>query len=382
MCKFSCLLLNVKTRPEMDQETVHFKFKTFPDHLASTFQDLVEKEHFADVTLVSDDQIQTPAHKIVLSACSPVLKNLLINNPHSHPLFYLRGVKQQELHSILQFMYLGEATIYQNRLNEFMDITRDLELKEFIEDEVPSEDVKQEPFIKGHYIDDKNTTSASNSIEDILNYDTPEQIYNFSDGEVKDTGSFRCQECESSFKYKRGLQSHFKAHQGVKYACKECNYKATRSDSLKAHTESQHCVITHSCNLCDYKATGKPNLIRHQQSIHKGILYDCNQCEYRAGRLDNLKKHKQSKHDGVRYYCDKCDKNFTEKVNLSKHEQTKHEDNTNLHLCNLCDNQFSDNGTLHEHLTSTHGIATYSCNQCVFHAERQNTLWKHKQRKH
>ena len=89
----------------MDQETYCLRWKTFSVHLANTFQDLATEGHFTDVTLVSDDQIQMPAHKIVLSASRPILKNLLINHPNSHPLLYLSGVKQQELQSILEFLY-------------------------------------------------------------------------------------------------------------------------------------------------------------------------------------------------------------------------------------------------------------------------------------
>ena len=88
------------------------KWKTFQNHLVGVFKDLGEEGHFSDVTLVSDDQIQTPAHKVVLSACSPVLKTLLVNNPHSHPLLYLRGIKQTELQAILKFMYLGLSNIH------------------------------------------------------------------------------------------------------------------------------------------------------------------------------------------------------------------------------------------------------------------------------
>ena len=54
------------------------KWESFPNHLVGSFRDLLEEQHFADVTLVSDDQIQTKAHKVVLSACSPVLKTLLV----------------------------------------------------------------------------------------------------------------------------------------------------------------------------------------------------------------------------------------------------------------------------------------------------------------
>ena len=50
-------------------EKYDLKWKSFTDHLVNTFRGLGETGHFADVTLVSDDQIQTPAHKVVLSAC-------------------------------------------------------------------------------------------------------------------------------------------------------------------------------------------------------------------------------------------------------------------------------------------------------------------------
>ena len=59
------------------------KWKTFQDHLVGVFKELGEEGHFADVTLVSDDQVQTRAHKVVLSACSSYFKNLL-KGEHTH----------------------------------------------------------------------------------------------------------------------------------------------------------------------------------------------------------------------------------------------------------------------------------------------------------
>merc|ERR1712051_444298 len=129
-------------------EKYDLKWKTFNEHLIAVFKDLGEEGHFADVTLVSDDHIQTPAHKVVLSACSPVLKTLLVNNPHSHPLLYLRGIKQTELQAILKFMYFGETQIFENRINHFVNVAKDLEVKEISEEqdeddaaEAPEEDV-------------------------------------------------------------------------------------------------------------------------------------------------------------------------------------------------------------------------------------------------
>ena len=109
----------------------NLRWKTFPSHLAQVFRNLGEEGTFSDVILVSsDDQKPIPAHKVVLSACSPVLKSLLVNNPHSHPLVYLRGIKQTELQAILKFMYFGETQIFENRINDFVTVAKDLEIKE------------------------------------------------------------------------------------------------------------------------------------------------------------------------------------------------------------------------------------------------------------
>ena len=36
--------------------------------------------------------------------------------------------------SILQFLYLGQATFYQDRMNEFLNVAKSLEIKEISED--------------------------------------------------------------------------------------------------------------------------------------------------------------------------------------------------------------------------------------------------------
>ena len=52
----------------MDQETICLSSKSFQSLLQITLKELFTENTFADVTLVSDDQIQIQAHKFVLSA--------------------------------------------------------------------------------------------------------------------------------------------------------------------------------------------------------------------------------------------------------------------------------------------------------------------------
>ena len=113
------------------------KSHTFSVNLVKVFTDIADSREFADVTLVSDDQIQTQAHKVVLSACSPVLKTLLISNPHSHPLLYLRGIKQTELQAVLNFMYHGETRLVEDRMETFLQVANDLGVKDLLSN-IPS----------------------------------------------------------------------------------------------------------------------------------------------------------------------------------------------------------------------------------------------------
>ena len=60
-------------------EKYSLNWNTFVDHLQLMFKDLHEEGNHSDVTLVCDDQTQFKAHKIVLSACSPVFKKIINN---------------------------------------------------------------------------------------------------------------------------------------------------------------------------------------------------------------------------------------------------------------------------------------------------------------
>ena len=53
------------------------KWNDFQTNVTSSFSKLRNEDEFFDVTLVSDDQQQVSAHKLVLSSCSEYFKNIL-----------------------------------------------------------------------------------------------------------------------------------------------------------------------------------------------------------------------------------------------------------------------------------------------------------------
>ena len=105
------------------------KWNNFQDNVSTAFGSLREDNHFADVTLASEDGQQVEAHKVILAASSPFFQNLLRRNKHAHPLIYMRGLKSEDLVAIVDFLYYGEANIYQENLNTFLTIAEELNLK-------------------------------------------------------------------------------------------------------------------------------------------------------------------------------------------------------------------------------------------------------------
>ena len=117
----------------MNQEKYNLNWHTYSDHLRDMLHEMMKSNELTDVTLVCDDKIQFKAHKIVLSACSSVFKSIINDLSHNTSVIYLRGIQHQEIESILQFMYLGVATINPDRMNEFLNVAKCLEVKEIKE---------------------------------------------------------------------------------------------------------------------------------------------------------------------------------------------------------------------------------------------------------
>ena len=102
------------------------KWNSIDQHLGSSLAYLYRNNIYTDVTLVSDDQILSHAHKFVLSAFSQVFSKLIVNNPHSYPIIYLRGLHHRDLQTILVFIYLGKSDYSHIRAAELTRILEDL----------------------------------------------------------------------------------------------------------------------------------------------------------------------------------------------------------------------------------------------------------------
>ena len=110
-------------------EKLCLQWNEFNENTSSAFRDLRDDKEFTDVTLACEDGQQVEAHKVVLIASSPFFLNLLKKNKHPHPLVFMRGVKYEDLVSMVDFLYSGEANVCQENLDSFLAVAEELRLK-------------------------------------------------------------------------------------------------------------------------------------------------------------------------------------------------------------------------------------------------------------
>ena len=75
------------------------------------------------------------AHKLILAASSPLFREMLVKHPHPQPLLFLKGVKYVDLKAILSFVYSGEVELEQGRLDNFLQVGQELQVKGLTKEE-------------------------------------------------------------------------------------------------------------------------------------------------------------------------------------------------------------------------------------------------------
>jgi len=289
----------------------------FSNDTMNAFKGLLEDEHFTNVTLVTDGNKQIKAHKVILSAFSPFFKEILVNNPHQHPLVYLRGVKHEYLQSMVDFVYLGQTKIKFEEVTEFIKVASDLQIKglcspqnlqndskkEKVDDSyrpVPSElETQTEMEDKENCIkEEDNNLAIKQEAPDFLvdrtnsNLATSSEVMDPIDNleVVMDDSYLNTTEIAMDDSY---LNTSISEPPVQRFPCEfpGCRYIAAQKRYLREHRQAIHEGIKYACDTCDHKATTKSNLKKHKQLKHEVDKFPCHQCEYAANSIGELTQH-------------------------------------------------------------------------------------------
>ena len=263
----------------------HLSWNLYSDHLRVMLQEMLVESFFTDVTLVCDDKKQIEAHRNILSACSPVFKNMLLTEKKSqnHPIIYLRGIQSPEMEAILQFIYHGQATLHEEKMIEFLLVARNLKIKELSKD-TAVDSIESVELENGTNEETEKATDESLKEELIVEDTSTENATNLgrsiSEGksntmETVSQNEFQCGECDKVFDKKSTLKKHLRAgHDEEKYVCNLCKQKFPQQNSFLKHMLASHESSKYICkHECGYEAISQYNLDFHESSVHEKVEY-------------------------------------------------------------------------------------------------------------
>ena len=222
------------------------QWNNFQSNLTSVFSQLRGETNFQDVTLVSDDQRQISAHRVVLSACSVYFKNILSLNSHSHPLLCLEGINFSELSNVIDYIYYGESQICQEDLGRFLQIAQRLQLqgllrpeeheqKEKVEELTPTETkIQHSENSNLHLQDQKKIKIIFENNED---FQTIEELNSYIEKLITQTeNGHKCNICNKISGYKHHMREHMEMHiDGLSFVCKLCGKSLRSRNSHRNH---------------------------------------------------------------------------------------------------------------------------------------------------
>ncbi|BES94057.1 BTB/POZ domain [Nesidiocoris tenuis] len=107
---------------------VCLRWNSYHSNMQAVFPSLLNNEQFVDVTLACEGR-SIKCHKVMLSACSSYLEELLSQNPCQHPIVFMRDLKFWELQALVEFMYSGEVNVTQDKLPSLLAAADALQIK-------------------------------------------------------------------------------------------------------------------------------------------------------------------------------------------------------------------------------------------------------------
>ena len=268
----------------MSSEKFSLSWNEFGTCAQSTFRNLIDDKDFTDVTLVSCDRKQIKAHKVILSSCSQFFHQILLENPHQHPLLFLKDIRHSDLLSIVKFIYLGQTEVTQEDLNHFMEAAEVLEIQGLNENEKPipktTDDTNQFTTFRTETNHEPDPDSYALVNEPFVEEFSP-QLYDAQEEEEK---------------YFETRVTNLNRNADGKFSCDRCEYRTKNSAHLRAHKIGKHEGIKFKCDQCDRQFSSKTNLQAHQHSKHEGKIYSCKECSFESSASASLSQHKAKLH--------------------------------------------------------------------------------------
>ena len=235
----------------------------------TAFGSLREDKEFADVTLACEDGQQVDAHKVILATSSPFFQKILTRNKHPHPLIFMKGSKFEDLMAIVDFLYCGEANVFQENLDSFLAIAEEMKLKGLTgQQEMSKENIKpmQNTMITRHSVKSeesnlntgqRNYVSKTDHAFSELNEDRTISAQDFVAGDLQELD----EKVKSMMENSPNLTPNGREKAKM---CKVCG-KEGYNVGIRDHIEANHLQgVALPCNICEKTFRSRQRFRKHK----------------------------------------------------------------------------------------------------------------------
>ena len=260
-----------------NQEKLCLKWNDFKETVSSSFGDLRADEDLTDVTLACEDGKQVEAHKVILAASSPFFLEILKRNKHPHPLIYMRGLNSEDLLAVVDFIYFGEAKVFQRSLDSFLALAEELRLKGLTENDSASKE--KEPEREAPQMHKKLLLKEEEEHKITSKFEYQESG-NPGDKLVAVTNNLFSADLENLDEQIKSMwtKTDIRSDNGKGYfgSCNICGKQALIKN-MTSHIEANHITgVSHACDICGKVSRSRDAIRIHKHRAHKTLLQDQN----------------------------------------------------------------------------------------------------------
>ena len=313
-----------------------------------TLDQLWQDKDFTDVTLVTSDDRQIEAHKVILGSYSSFFRNIFLRTVNQKPILYMHRVEPNELLLLLEFLYKGEVKVEEDELEIFLELGKILKIKGL--EERDGLDIK---------------VTKDEDIEVTQKYDTLtiKETYGESSKDFKtlclneqsspNKEMISCQNCD----FQSGNDSDMQNHNTALHEDNETALLGlSDSDDIRlVEIDEKYFELevkgTNELTKTYVKSDATQMLETASGKVGNKIpsKYICEWCEFRTSSKISMKDHRDCEHNG-KFKCRKCNLPFLNFTTFVKHKYTKH----SAGHCGKCDFEAKNRSQLKKHISTSH----------------------------
>lgn len=220
------------------------------------------QHNYDDATVACDGKLY-PVHQLVLSTCSEYFEEMFAKTHGKHPVIVLKDIKKEVFEALLQYMYVGEVNVVQEKLSELIGAAECLKIKGLaVPDEEPGQSSHRANFSSKNKPSHSNSTSniSSNSSLQFRNSNRQISSHN-AGGKRKDSSEFKS---GPPTKVPRGGDDPISSHSNLNNNSN--NHDNSRSATTYKSTKSLHSSLRDSQRSSQDSNSLPPSASSHASS--------------------------------------------------------------------------------------------------------------------